>query len=377
LRLHAAALAAWIAGASAVAPAAAGTGTPWQAGVKYQADSENLLSTWEYAAGLKGLAVPGGTMDLGLVHHRLGMEENRYGLQGFDEAAYGARAAYAGMSGPYGLTLRTAYGSLDGWKDYSAGGELSRYWLPAAGLVLRLKGNAETQVNKDNPILVRMNLRTLSTGAAVNLSSGPWWVEAAASARHLEGASNAETDAVVGDTAQVGAIPKNRILSAYAYGYYTVRKVLTLGGFASWADSRSDFYRFLQRVPGQRDAYMYFPYDTPLESYALGALLAVDLDFEARGIPAGAWSAKVTYPFFSRREQFWQVRNNFGIPMFEGYFDFKGEEPLTAEVKVRKPLGPVAFGLAYRLFLKPYAENGHFDSQSYRVHAVELTLGGN
>jgi hypothetical protein len=33
-------------------------------------------------------------------------------------------------------------------------------------------------------------------------------------------------------------------------------------------------------------------------------------------------------------------------------------------------------GLAYRLFLKPYVEYGHFDSRSYRVHAFELTLGG-
>lgn len=373
LKRRAALFAALVAGVFSAADAA---GPGWQAGLEYQADSENLLSTWEYAAGLKGLAAPGGTLDLGMVHHRLEMEENRYGLQGFDETVYGARAGYAGMSGPYGLALRAAYGSLDDWKDYSAGGELSRYWLPGAGLVLRLKGNAETQVNKDNPILVRLNLRTLSTGAALNLSSGPWFLEVAGSVRHLAGADSSEVDAVVGDPNGVGDIPRNRILSAYAYGYYTVRKVLTLGGFASWADSRRDFYRFLQRTPGRGDAYMYFPYDTPLDSYAFGALAAVDLDFESRGIPAGSWSAKVTYPFYSKRDQFWQVRNNFGIPMFEGYFAFQGEEPLTAEVKVKKTLGPVAVGAAYRFFLKPYLEYGHFDSQSYRVHAFELTLGG-
>lgn len=372
LRRGLAAPAAFAAAILAGPAAAAG----WLAGAEYQADSESLLSNWKLTAGLQGLAAPGGSLDLALVHHRQEMEKNRYGLQGFEEPIYGVQGSYAAMFGAYGLALRAGYGSLEGWKDYTAGGDLSRYWLPFDGWVLRLKANAESRVNKDNPIMARLGLRTLTSGGAAILSSGPWYLEAAGSARFLDGLSNAETDRLAGDTAQVGAIPRNRILSAYIYGYRTLGKTLTLGGFSSWADSRSDFYRFIRRGPGQRDAYMYFPYDTPLDSYAFGALVAVDLDLESRGIPAGAWSAKVTYPFHSRRDQFWQVRNNFGIPMFEGYFAFNGEEPLTAEVKVRKALGPVAAGLAYRLFLKPYVEYGHFDSRSYRVHAVELTLGG-
>lgn len=343
-----------------------------QAGLRSQMDSENLLSTWEGTAGITGVEAAAGTVDFLAVYNRFGIEKNRLGLTEQAGQAYGFQTGYGGIFGTYGLTVRAGLGSLDGWKDYFVGGDLSHYWLPWSGAVLRAKGQVESKVNKENPLLARMDLRCLASLGSLNLTLGPWYFEAAAGVRHLEGATQGEVDAVLDPPVLVGEIPRNRILSGYLYFYRKSLDFLTWGAFASASDSRTDFYRFLHRS-GQKDSYMSFPYDTPRDAFAMGGILAVDYDWDQTDLPLGAWSAKVTFPFHSSREQFYQSRSPQGIPMWEGHYSFKGDEPWTGEVKVRKILpGDIGLTLAYLFFLKPYLEYGFFDNQSYRVHTLEL-----
>ncbi|MDB5103342.1 MAG: hypothetical protein JWP91_1031 [Fibrobacteres bacterium] len=343
----------------------------------YQMDSENLISAWDAQAGAEGIKGALGTFDVTAGYARNGLAANRFGLREFSTDIFGLQGAYRAMLGRYGFGARAGLSSLEDWKDYSVGGDASRYWVPMDGLVLRAKGLAESRVDKENPFHAALAMRTLTTLGSVNMSWDSWYVEAAAGARDIDAASDGAVDALLEDTAVVPGIPANRILTGYLYGYRSLLDFLTVGGFASWSDSHRDFYRFLHRSPPRVDNYMYFPYDTPLDSYAAGAILGVDFDWDKGEVPIGIWSAKVTVPFYSRRVQSYQARSPNSIPMWEGSYVFNGSEPWSGEIKVKKAIGEkTRLTLAYRFFLKPYLEYGFFDNQSYRMHALEIRIGG-
>jgi hypothetical protein len=341
-----------------------------------QQDSESLLSTWEAVAGLTGVEALAGSLDLLLVHNLFAVEENRFGLAEFSDETYGARGIYRIYFGPHAFQAEAGWSTLAGGRDYAWGAEFSRYWLPWSGGILRAKLHGDSRVDQENPLLAGLGMRALSLRGSVNLTAGSWYVEATGGIRYVEGAADGDVDALLTDTDQVGDIPANRILSGYLFFYRTEWKLLTWGAFASLADSRRDFYRFLHRSPGPTDHYMAFPYDTPLEAFAMGGLVALDYDWGQRaGLPLGTWSAKITFPFHSSRRQFYQARSPMGIPMWEGYYTFKGDEPWSAEAKARIPLpADIGLTLSYRFFLKPYLEYGFFDSQSYRIHAFAIRL---
>lgn len=365
--------------AAAMHAIGAGSAGAWapQAAFGYQADSEELISTWEGRAGLADMETPAGTFDAGAEFSRAAIDSNRFGLREVSDLHFGVLGGWKKQAGPFGLKAGAGLGSLDGWNDYTLSGEITRTWLPGAGWNLRAKGMADSRVLKANPLHAALGLRTVDARLSLGVSRSGWHAEAAAGMRRIAGASDAEVDVLLADTARVGAIPANRLLSAYLYGYRTFFGFFTAGAFGSWQDSRRDFYRFLHRSADRTDNYMYFPYDTPIDAWAAGGLLAVDIDLDRAALPLGTFSAKVTFPFFARRDQFYQMlAPNVPIPMYEGYYSLDGGEPWTAEAKVRKVLaGGTAVTLAYRFFLKPYLEYGYFDGQSYRMHAVEIRIG--
>ena len=124
---------------------------------------------------------------------------------------------------------------------------------------------------------------------------------------------------------------------------------------------------------------MFFPYDTPIEALAAGGIVGVDFDFESAGIGMGIWSFKLTLPFYSERNQLYES-NIFAPPNalpYSAYQVFHGGEPWTGEVKLRKSLSrQMELSFGYKFFLKPYLEYGFFDSQSYRLHALEIKISG-
>jgi hypothetical protein len=217
-------------------------------------------------------------------------------------------------------------------------------------------------------------MRSQYAGLALNLAAGAWVLEWAAGARFHAGIPKASSDKVLVDTSMIPDLPGNRIRSGYAYVYRSLGPFLHLGAFASFSDSRKDFYALIYRSPGSENSYLYFPYQTPLDAYAYGGVFSAHLDWEAWSLPLGMWTGKVTFPFYSTREQL--ARSPRGIPFAYGYYDFHGDEPWTAELRFRKAFpGGIGATLAYRFSLKPYLEYGFFKGQSYRMHAVEIRLG--
>ncbi len=278
--------------------------------------------------------------------------------------------------GHYGLTANTGVSSLAGRVDPAFGTELSRYWSAGSQAVVRAKLSYLNQVDKGNPLMAVLALRSQSLALALNLTLDPWFFEVSAGEKFLSGANKSLTDKILTDTYQFQGLPRNRISSGYLYGYRNLGKWFLAGAFASYADSRHDFYAFLYRSPQDKsDTYMYFPYDTPLDAFAVGGVFACNLDLESMSFPMGGLSAKITFPFYSRHEQFYQIRSRFGIPMYEGYYTFHGDEPWTAELTWKKDLpGGMGMILGYKYFMKPYLEYGFFNSQGYRVHGLEITF---
>src|SRR5690606_33998619 len=110
--------------------------------------------------------------------------------------------------------------------------------------------------------------------------------------RYYESVSKEKTDRVLRDTSRVTGLQANQIRSVYAYGYRRVGSWVHLGVFASGSDSEHDFYKHIGLNPKQERVRMYFPYDTPLEARAAGAVLSLSADLEAWAVPLGRWTLR-------------------------------------------------------------------------------------
>lgn len=351
-------------------------GLVWKSTAHGQVDNEDLITTSGVTVGVSGLESRWGTFDLYGEFLQSQIEKNRLGLRARSDQVPGFRSRYALMFEQCVMIMQGGVASLSGAADPTLDAELSRYWLAGSLGVLRLKLSYLSQVDKNSPMLTALALRSQTLAAALNLSAGSWFFELSSSGKFIAGADNATTDKLLRDTSQFNGLQNNRIGNAYFYGYRTIRKWLLAGAFTSFADSRHDFYAFLYRSqPNKIDTYMYFPYATPLNAFAWGGVFAGNLDLESYRVPLGAFSAKITFPFYSRHEQFYQIRSNFGIPMYQGYYVFHGGETWTGDLAWSKKL-PHGMGLnlAYRYSMKPYLEYGFFKEQGYRVHALEISI---
>lgn len=371
---------AWAAAMLAAIPA---HGVGWVSSLQSDRDSEDLLATWSAQAGVKGWEPGAGSIDLLGEFRRNEVEENRFGLKRFTDQVPGCLGRYRIALGPYGISAQAGLSALSDWGDGTYGGELSRYWLPGGTAALTLKVNHLSRIDKDNPLQAALGLRSEATGVSAILAWNSWVLEAGGQGRFFPAVSREDGRKVLGDTDFFAGAPRNRLLSGYLYGYRPAGKYFLLGGFASYADSRSDFYRLIHREPppSRTPTFMYFPYDTPMEAWAAGGVCSGTLDLEDAAVPLGNWTAKITFPFYSRRKQFYiglpipPGPGSPGSPGWEAYATFQGGEPWTGELRWQKALlGKASLGLSYRYSQKPYLEYGFFRAQSYRIHTVAVSL---
>ena len=355
----------------AVAPAAASMG--WQASILSEKDSENLLSAQEASLRIWGPQTRAGIFELDGKYRSQTTDSNAFGLRARSEPWGEVRLRHALLFGQNGLAVQGGMGTLSGWKDYSYGGELSRYFLLGSAVVTP-KLRYQSRIEKESPLIAALAMRSQSAGLALTLSWEPWTAEFGTGAKYLDSVPASRAGEALQDSNFALDLARNRIVSTYFFFHRLAIGPLHLGGFASYADSRHDAYTMTSGSIMGSPIFLYFPYDTPLEAFSLGAMASLEADWEQTAVPLGAWSARMTLPFYSRRQQ-----RGFGSrpqgPPWMGYYTLKNAETWSAEIKARKALaGKISAALAYRFSSRPYLEYGWFDRQSYRQHAMELTL---
>jgi len=115
------------------------SGLGWQAVLRHQEDSENLLDTWQGRAAITDLAAPFGNIEAYVDGYRYAILENGIGLRDLSGNVPGFGFGYVGVRGPYGFIAGAGLTGLSGWTDYTYAAELSRYWMPWETAVLRAR----------------------------------------------------------------------------------------------------------------------------------------------------------------------------------------------------------------------------------------------
>ncbi len=336
-----------------------------------QIDSEDLI--WSNGASLEAsdLSTSFGEFSFLGKYTAHGIKENGFGLTPFHTRFYGIRSHYGIAIGNYHFKIGAGSNDVPDWKDYYSNGELSARWTLGPGTQLRGKVHITSEIGRDNPLTSVLSIRTRKIGMDWGLQAGPWTLETAISENAYSGADSASVHNALASEQSVEKVAENRIWKAHAYFYRPIWNNLYAGAFANYADSRHDFYRTTLRTSQVTASYMYFPYDTPVESLAFGAILSTFVDFNSMSLPLGVVTLRLTIPVYSQRRQFWEVI----APPYagNGYYTFEGSEPLLSGIGWKKKVTEnVGLEVDYHFFLKPYHSYGFFRSESYRMHHVQI-----
>ncbi len=344
-------------------------------GADSQWDSEELLWVNRGSVEANHFSAPFGSVSVSGRYTHHGILENAFGLTPFNDKFYGLRSHYILDLGTYRLKTGVGWNDLDKRDDFYTHAGLTAHWPISIGTGSSIRSSLSYtgEVNRANPLLSILSMQSRATGLEVVFQTGPWVVETAVSQTSFSAADSQALNEILGTTRSFNHIPENRIWRGHIYFYRPVWDFLYVGAYANFADSRHDFYQATLTPTANTGRYMYFPYETPVESFALGGVLSVSVNLDDFFIPLGTLNSRLTIPFYSRRQQFWEV---ISPPFYSGsgYYAFEGSEPMLSGVAWKKELiSHVTLAIDYSFYLKPYYAYGIFRQESYRLHQVELS----